>query len=133
MGAVPIHGSPRAALRERTIALMVQQCGGPTLTPTQVARGVDSSLRQLQLVFAEADNRIAAEIRRQRAHLTRSLLPDGRYDTLSIDQIAQHAGFQSLMTLRRAIDEAYRPPLGPSARNASLRYTQRNHRAALVS
>jgi AraC-like DNA-binding protein len=108
VGAVSGHGSPRAVLRDRAIAVISQQCGDPGLTPTQVAREVQSSLRQLQLVFAEADNSVAGEIRRQRARLARSLLVDSRYDVLSIEQIAQRAGFQSPMSLRRALDEAYR-------------------------
>lgn len=108
VGAVSGHGSPRAVLRDRAIAVISQQCGDPGLTPTQVAREVQSSLRQLQLVFAEADNSVAGEIRRQRARLARSLLVDSRYDVLSIEQIAQRAGFQSPMSLRRALDEAYK-------------------------
>ena len=108
VGAVSGHGSPRAVLRDRAIAVIAQQCGDPSLTPTQVAREVQSSLRQLQLVFAEAENSVAGEIRRQRARLARSLLVDSRYDVLSIEQIAQRAGFQSPMSLRRALDEAYR-------------------------
>lgn len=107
VGAVSGHGSPHAVLRDRAIAVISQQCGDPSLTPTQVAREVQSSLRQLQLVFAEADNSVAGEIRRQRARLARSLLVDSRYDVLSIEQIAQRAGFQSPMSLRRALDEAY--------------------------
>ena len=108
VGAVSGQGSPRAVLRDRAIAVIAQQCGDPSLTPTQVAREVQSSLRQLQLVFAEAENSVAGEIRRQRARLARSLLIDSRYDVLSIEQIAQRAGFQSPMSLRRALDEAYR-------------------------
>ncbi len=108
VGAVSGHGSPRAVLRDRAIAVISQQCGDPSLTPTQVAREVQSSLRQLQLVFAEAENSVAGEIRRQRARLARSLLIDSRYDVLSIEQIAQRSGFQSPMSLRRALDEAYK-------------------------
>ena len=107
VGAVSGQGSPRAVLRDRAIAVIAQQCGDPNLTPTQVAREVQSSLRQLQLVFAEAENSVAGEIRRQRARLARSLLVDSRYDVLSIEQIAQRSGFQSPMSLRRALDEAY--------------------------
>lgn len=108
IGAVSGHGSPRAVLRDRAIAVIAQQCGDPSLTPAQVAREVQSSLRQLQVVFAEADNSVAGEIRRQRARLARSLLVDSRYDVLSIEQVAQRAGFQSPMSLRRALDESYK-------------------------
>jgi transcriptional regulator GlxA family with amidase domain len=108
IGAVSGHGSPHAVLRDRAIAVISQQCGDPSLAPTQVAREVQSSLRQLQLVFAEADNSVAGEIRRQRARLARSLLIDSRFDVLSIEQVAQRSGFQSPMSLRRALDEAYK-------------------------
>ena len=92
---------------ERAIAVIAQQCGDPRLNPSRVAHEVQSSLRQLQLVFSEPGNSVAGEIRRQRARLAHSLLVDSRYDVLSIDQIAQRAGFNSPMSLRRALDEAY--------------------------
>ncbi|MDQ0729148.1 helix-turn-helix domain-containing protein [Microbacterium sp. W4I20] len=106
-GATLGHGSPRAVLRDKAMAVIAQQCGDPSLTPNQVAREVQSSLRQLQLVFAEAENSVADEIRRQRARLARTLLVDSRYDVLSVEQIAKRAGFRSPMSLRRAIAEAY--------------------------
>ncbi|WP_350353274.1 helix-turn-helix domain-containing protein [Microbacterium sp. A8/3-1] len=108
VGAAPGLGSPRAVLRDRAMAVIAQQCGDPSLTPSQVAREVQSSLRQLQLVFAEAENSVADEIRRQRARLARTLLGDSRYDVLSIEQVAKRAGFQSPMSLRRALAEAYK-------------------------
>ncbi|UUE21487.1 AraC family transcriptional regulator [Microbacterium sp. J1-1] len=107
IGGVSGQGSPHAVLRERAIAVIAQQCGDPALNPAQVAHEVQSSLRQLQLVFSESGNSVAAEIRRQRARLAHSLLVDSRYDVLSIDQIAQRAGFHSPMSMRRALDEAY--------------------------
>ena len=107
IGGVSGQGSPHAVLRERAIAVIAQQCGDPALNPAQVAHEVQSSLRQLQLVFSESGNSVAAEIRRQRARLAHSLLVDSRYDVLSIDQIAQRAGFHSSMSMRRALDEAY--------------------------
>ncbi|QNA91999.1 MULTISPECIES: helix-turn-helix domain-containing protein [unclassified Microbacterium] len=107
MGAVTGQGTPHEVLRERAIAVIAQQCGDPALNPARVAREVQSSLRQLQLVFSESGNSVAGEIRRQRARLAHSLLMDSRYDVLSIDQIAQRAGFHSPMSLRRALDDAY--------------------------
>lgn len=107
IGGVSAQGSPHAVLRERAIAVISQQCGDPSLNPSRVAHEVQSSLRQLQLVFSESGNSVAAEIRRQRARLAHSLLVDSRYDVLSIDQIAQRAGFHSPMSMRRALDEAY--------------------------
>lgn len=107
VGAVTGQGTPHEVLRGRATAVIAQQCGDPGLNPTQVAREVQSSLRQLQLVFAESGGSVAGEIRRQRARLAHSLLMDSRYDVLSIDQIAQRSGFHSPMSLRRALDEAY--------------------------
>lgn len=66
-----------------------------------------SSLRQLQLVFAEAENSVAGEIRHQRARLAKSLLLDSRFDSLSIEQISQRAGFPPPISLRRALEEEY--------------------------
>ena len=99
--------SPHRVLRERAVAVIARECGDPALSPSLVAREVQSSLRQLQLVFAEAENSVAGEIRRQRAHLARSYLVDSRFDSLSIEQIAQRSGFHSPMSLRRALDEGY--------------------------
>lgn len=107
MGAVTGQGSPHEVLRDRAIAVIAQQCGDPMLNPARVAREVQSSLRQLQLVFSEGGMTVAGEIRRQRARLAHSLLVDSRYDVLSIEQISLRSGFHSPMSLRRALDEAY--------------------------
>lgn len=97
--------SSQAALRDRALALIAQQCGDPSLNPASIARELQTSLRQLQLVFAEAEKTVAGEIRHQRARLAQSLLIDSRFDALSIEQISQRAGFHSPMSLRRAIEE----------------------------
>lgn len=107
VGAESSQRSPRATLRDRAVAVIAQQCGDPGLTPAVVAREVQCSLRQLQLVFAEVENSVAGEIRHQRARLARSLLLDSAHDQLSIEQISQRAGFHSPMSLRRALDEDY--------------------------
>lgn len=101
------HRSPHAALRDKAVAVIAQQCSDPALNPARVAREVRSSLRQLQLVFAEAENSVACEIRRQRARLAKSLLLDSRFDSLSIEQVSQRAGFPSPISLRRALEEEY--------------------------
>lgn len=105
--AAPGQRSPRAALRDRAIAVIAQQCGDPALNPALVARKVQCSLRQLQLVFAEAGNSVAGEIRHRRARLAKSFLVDRRFDALSVEQISQRAGFHSPISLRRALDEDY--------------------------
>ncbi|GAB3630726.1 hypothetical protein GCM10027421_00790 [Microbacterium shaanxiense] len=107
IGAESGTGSPRAVLHNRAVAVITQQCSNPELSPGDVAREVQSSLRQLQLVFSQVGNSVAGEIRRQRARLARSLLVDSRYDVLSIAQIADRSGFQSTMSLRRAIEATF--------------------------
>ncbi|PRB16076.1 hypothetical protein CQ042_08140 [Microbacterium sp. MYb62] len=107
VGEASSRRSPRAALRDRAVAVITQRCGDPGLNPALVAREVQTSLRQLQLVFAEAGKSVAGEIRHQRAQLARSLLIDSRFDVLSIEQISQRAGFHSPMSLRRALDDDY--------------------------
>ncbi len=107
VGTDAARRSPHRLLRERAVAVIARECSDPALTPGLVAREVQSSLRQLQLVFAEAGNSVAGEIRRQRAHLAKSYLSDSRFDSLSIEQVAQRAGFHSPMSLRRALDEGY--------------------------
>lgn len=102
-----VPSGPHAATRARAIAVIVEQCGDRSLTPTRVAREIHVSLRQLHLVFSESGNQIAREIRRHRARLAHSLLVDSRYDLLSMDQIGHRAGFPSAASLRRALDESY--------------------------
>jgi AraC-like DNA-binding protein len=94
-------------LRDRAIALILQQCPDPKITPVHVADELQVSLRQLQAAFSSAGMTVSGEIRRQRSHRAHSLLVDERYLALSIDQIAKRAGFSSTMTLRRALLEDY--------------------------
>lgn len=130
------QSAAHAALRNSAISVIAHQCGDPTLTPSRVARQVQFSLRQLQLVFTESGNTIAGEIRHQRARRAHSFLIDPRYAHLSIDQVAQHAGFPSTTSLRRAISQAYattprtlRTQAGiPRDAASRLRATQRTQR-----
>ncbi len=100
-------GSPTAVLRDRAIAVIAQSRADPALNAEMVAAAVQSSLRRVQAAFAEVDNSISAEIRRQRARLARSLLIDARYDVLSIEQVAEQSGFGTTMSLRRALNDFY--------------------------
>lgn len=106
-GLNALRRTPRQALRDRALAYIVQRCDDPSLTPEEVARDAGVSLRKLQAVFAEHDSSLGAEIRRQRGRRAHSLLSDGRYATLSVDEIAAAAGFRSTMSLRRALLEGY--------------------------
>lgn len=99
--------SRRDRLRGRALAFIAEHCSDPELSPARVAREANSSLRQLQAVFAEAGEGVAEAIRRERAHLARLQLIDYRYDTVSVEQIARSSGFSSSMSLRRALATAY--------------------------
>lgn len=105
-GAGLNHGSPRTVMRDRAMAVIAQQCADAELNPARVAREVQTSLRQLQVVFAEAGLSVACEIRRHRTRLAHALLGDSRYDVLTIDQIAERSGFGTTMSMRRALQDA---------------------------
>ncbi|ASN21381.1 AraC family transcriptional regulator [Arthrobacter sp. YN] len=96
-----------SVLRDQAMAVIAQRCADRELNPEAVAKAVQSSLRRVQAAFAEVGNSIAAEIRRQRGRLARTLLTDARYDVLSIQQIAEQTGFGTTAALRRALDELY--------------------------
>lgn len=98
---------PSAALRDRAISVIAQSRADPNLTPESVARAVQSSLRRLQAAFAEVDNSVAAEIRRQRARLAKSLLSNSRFDVLSVKEVAEQSGFGTVTSMRRALLEEY--------------------------
>lgn len=100
-------GSPKDVLRDRAMAVIAQQCADVDLNPARVAREVQASLRQLQIVFAEIDTTVATEIRRRRVRLAHQLLTDSRFDVLSIDQIAERSGFGTSMSMRRALQETF--------------------------
>lgn len=96
-----------SVLRDQAMAVISQRCADRDLNPEAVAKTVQSSLRRVQAAFAEVGNSIAAEIRRQRARLAKTLLTDIRYDVLSVQQIAEQTGFGTTAALRRALDELY--------------------------
>ena len=96
-----------SVLRDQAMAVIAQRCADRELNPEAVAKAVQSSLRRVQAAFAEVGNSIAAEIRRQRGRLARTLLTDARYDVLSVQQIAEQTGFGTTAALRRALDELY--------------------------
>ncbi|MDR6987993.1 AraC-like DNA-binding protein [Paenarthrobacter nitroguajacolicus] len=99
--------SVTSVLRDQAMAVIAQRSADRELNPEAVAKAVQSSLRRVQAAFAEVGNSIAAEIRRQRGRLAKSLLTDARYDVLSVQQIAEQTGFGTTAALRRALDELY--------------------------
>lgn len=97
----------REILRQRALALIAGQSSDRNLTPSAVAREVQVSLRTLQAVFSDAGSSLFEEIRRQRARSAHELLTDRRWSALDLDEVAEHAGFGSTMSLRRALREEY--------------------------
>jgi AraC-like DNA-binding protein len=98
---------PNDSIYERAMAIIAQQCADPALSPEKVARAVPCSLRLLQARFAEEQNSIADEIRRQRARRAHAMLTDARFDALSVEEISHRAGFRVPMSMRRAFDREY--------------------------
>lgn len=117
------QGTPRAVLRDRAMAVIAQRCADHELDPTRVAQSTHTSLRQLQAVFADVGTTIAAEIRRQRAKVARTLLRDSRYDVFSVDQVADRSGFGTTTSMRRALADIY--GIGPR----EMRSTRTTRRA----
>ncbi|MBL3685491.1 helix-turn-helix domain-containing protein [Leucobacter zeae] len=100
--------TPRAVLRKRALAVIAERAGDAELTPQALALAVSASLRHLQDVFSDAQSSVAAEIRRERARIARSLLQDARFDALHTGEIAQRSGFGSSASMRRALEDLYR-------------------------
>lgn len=106
-------GSPGAVLRERALAIIAAHGSTLSLTPPRIARECGVSLRHLQAVFAEAGTSVAAELRRERARIARSMLQDDRFDALSIEAVSEQSGFGSSVSMRRALQDTYQ--LNPKA------------------
>lgn len=106
-------GTPQAMLIDRALALIIQECGDPELGSERIARSVGVSLRHLQDLFADRHTSIAAEIRRERSRVARSLLQDPRFGDINVQVIAERAGFGSGSSMRRALDALY--GLSPNA------------------
>ncbi|MDP5227738.1 MULTISPECIES: helix-turn-helix domain-containing protein [Arthrobacter] len=97
--------SPADALRNKALAIISQRCADAELSPLEVAFAVRTSLRRLQAIFSEEGTTIALEIRKQRSRLALSLLQDGRFDVLSMQEVAEKSGFKTLVSMRRAFLE----------------------------
>lgn len=100
-------GTPQAVIRDKAFSVITAGYADPTLDPARVAREVGVSLRHLQALFADAGSSVAAELRRERARVARSMLQDSRFDKLGVEQVAEQSGFGSSVSLRRALDVLY--------------------------
>lgn len=102
----------QASLRDRALALIASDGGDPRLSPERIAATTGVSLRYLQEIFAAGGSSVAAELRRERARIARSLLQDPGFDGIGAAEIASRAGFGSSASMRRALTGFYR--LGPT-------------------
>lgn len=95
--------------RDRARAVIAQSYSDPTLTSQIVAREISVSLRLLQQVFAEVQTTVSDEIRAHRVSAAEALLKSPRYEVMSIEDIAQRAGFSSGVKMRRAFHQHGKP------------------------
>lgn len=87
---------------ERARTLMLLRRGDPTFGVEELARELHTSTRQLQRTFAAEGAPPAEELRRLRAELALELMRDPQYAPLTLRQIAEHSGFGTPASLRRA-------------------------------
>lgn len=119
----------QAPLYHQALALIASRRSDPALTIPQMASELAVSVRHLQRAFQERGTSPTEEIRRLRVELAQSLLTDARFDVLSIEEIAQHAGFGSADDLRRAF--RLQNVMPPSRLRAESR-AERAHEQRLV-
>ena len=106
-GRSPRGSSPQASLHGRALAVIADRADEVNLSPQQVARHVGASLRQLQALFTAAGSSISAEIRLERARIALRLLRDPAQDGASLSELAHRAGFGSLDSMRRALEQVH--------------------------
>lgn len=104
-GAI-IGGTTRPSVFKQALAYIAATAGNSELTPQTLADELSVSVRQLQREFKQQGLTVSETIKRQRVELAVQLLKDPRLEVLSLEKIAEHAGFTSLIQLRRALGEA---------------------------
>lgn len=102
----------QAGIRDRAFAMIRRDAADQGLDPERIAAGAGVSLRYLQEIFAAGGSSVAAELRKERARIARSLLQDPGSGGLGATEIALRSGFGSSASMRRALATFYR--LGPS-------------------
>lgn len=99
-------GTLRKGFFEQAMSYIAATAGDVSLTPTSLAAELSLSLRQLQREFKRNNTSIAAVILQHRIDTAVRLLKDQKMNVLPIEQIARHAGFASVIQLRRAFRDA---------------------------
>lgn len=115
----PARPSP-ASLQDRTRALIARLHTDPSTSPATLAQIVGVPLRTLQRAFASQGSSVAREIRHARVHTAQALLRSGSASESRALRAAREAGFGSVVTMRRALqefadDEATPPSTGRTA------------------
>lgn len=116
LGVPSVAPSPHEAIRDRARAIIAQRACDPAFESRQIADDVGISLRQLQAIFARAGSALGAEIRLERARIAHGILADPEQDRHTLAQVSRLAGFGSIDSMRRALEERY--GAGPTALRA---------------
>lgn len=87
---------------DRARSLMLMRRAEGDFGVAELAREMHMSTRHLQRMFAAENSSPADELRGMRIDLANELLGDPAYDSLSISEIAMHAGLRTPSALRRA-------------------------------
>lgn len=87
---------------DRARSLMLMRRAEGDFGVAELAQEMHMSTRHLQRMFAAENSSPADELRGMRIDLANELLGDPAYDSLSIGEIAMHAGLRTPSALRRA-------------------------------
>ncbi|WP_181419827.1 helix-turn-helix domain-containing protein [Arthrobacter psychrolactophilus] len=101
-----VTGTGRKSTFDQAMAYIGATAGDRDLTPARLAEELSVSLRQLQREFKRNNLTIAEVMRNHRIDLAVKLLKDPKLEVLSLEKIAEHAGFSSLVQMRRTLHEA---------------------------
>lgn len=89
------------------VGVIARECRHHGFNAAALAASLGCSVRQLQLAFSKRQTSVAAELRRERGRIARSLLQNPEHDALSSSEVAASAGFGSASTMYRALLELY--------------------------
>lgn len=105
-----LSGQPARGVSDvwrNAIGVIARECKRPGFNTAELAETIGCSVRQLQLAFARHETSVAAELRRERGRVARSLLQNPEHDALSSGEVAERSGFGSASTMYRALLELY--------------------------
>ncbi|QPZ37471.1 AraC family transcriptional regulator [Paramicrobacterium chengjingii] len=93
------------SIRDRARAIIAQSYSDPMLSSRIVAVESQVSLRRLQAAFTSHGKTVSDVIRAHRVEAAEALLGSHRYNILSLEDVAQRAGFRSGVNMRRAFKQ----------------------------